>query len=265
MRVDEIVDQALVDGELAVGEQLDQHRAQQRVVGRRQRDHRQRAQPRGEVGSRDRPRRRRRARGEQHGTPRSSRARLRRWNSAASSIGPRRASSTTSAPVASAAGTSASSSARAGDDSARRLAAAQIATRWLLPEPAGPTSSDDRAPASPASARSARAPLRCDGPTRKSSRAKLSAWSSASGKLTRDAAGACATHAAGSASAVAGIERAREVCAARSGPARRSPPRPGPRAAGRRSRTGSRRRTARTSARPDAGRRSAPTRCGCRT
>ena len=38
----QIADQAFVDRELPVGEQLDQHRAQQRVVRRRQRDDRQR-------------------------------------------------------------------------------------------------------------------------------------------------------------------------------------------------------------------------------
>ena len=38
------------DPQLAVGEMLDQHGGEQRVVGRRDRHHRQRAQPRGEIG-----------------------------------------------------------------------------------------------------------------------------------------------------------------------------------------------------------------------
>ena len=55
----EVADQALVDRELAVGEQLDQHRAQQRVVGRRQRDDRERLEPRAEIADRKGPSRRR--------------------------------------------------------------------------------------------------------------------------------------------------------------------------------------------------------------
>jgi hypothetical protein len=47
--------QAVIDRELMIGEQLDQDGTQHGVVGSRKRDHRQRAQPRGEIGKSDRP------------------------------------------------------------------------------------------------------------------------------------------------------------------------------------------------------------------
>ena len=55
---DQIADHGLGDHELAVGEQLDQQRRQQGVVGRADRDRRRGAQARGEVRQADRPGRR---------------------------------------------------------------------------------------------------------------------------------------------------------------------------------------------------------------
>src|ERR1019366_5761787 len=63
--VDEIVHQRLVHDELAVGGELDDQRAQQRVVGGGERDARQRAQARGKIADRHRKCRKRRARGDE--------------------------------------------------------------------------------------------------------------------------------------------------------------------------------------------------------
>jgi hypothetical protein len=52
---DEIADHALPDHQLPVTEQLDQHRAEERIVGRAERHRRGRAQPRREVRQRDPP------------------------------------------------------------------------------------------------------------------------------------------------------------------------------------------------------------------
>src|SRR5664280_477795 len=60
--VGEIVHQRLIHGELAVGGELDDQRAQQRVVGGGERDARQRAQARGEIEDRHRKSRKRRPR-----------------------------------------------------------------------------------------------------------------------------------------------------------------------------------------------------------
>ena len=81
-------------------------------------------------------------------------------------------SSTTSAPVASAAGTWPLECARA--TKRAPAACAQIAARWLLPEPSGPDQHDRAArPVRPASISASAAAF--DGPPRKSSRARLSA------------------------------------------------------------------------------------------
>ena len=79
------------------------------------------------------------------------------------------ASSITSAPVASAAGTSASLSVRAATLRAPAWSA-QIAARWLLPEPSGPTSATVRLGQSGQLSISVNAAA-FEGPPRKSSRA----------------------------------------------------------------------------------------------
>ena len=152
------------------------------------------------------------------------------------------------------------SPARARRGSARRRCAAQIAARWLLPEPSGPTSTT-RAPASPASARSAPAPRRSRPGEEILAREALG-MVERERKLTRTRrwrAAPCHWPVSGRRRYRAG---SRDMRAAQSAPARRSRPRAAPPPAGRRSRTGSRRRTARTSARPDAGRRLSPTSFG---
>src|SRR5215475_6454783 len=59
----QIGNHAFVDRELAVGKELDEHGAEQRVVGRAKRNHRQGAQARGEVRNLQAPAARRRERG----------------------------------------------------------------------------------------------------------------------------------------------------------------------------------------------------------
>src|SRR5262245_55050742 len=99
-----------------------------------------------------------------------------RWNSARSSG--RSTSSTTRAPVASAGGTWRSVSARPARNRAP-ASAPQMAARWLLPDPSGPTSATTRAGQSGQLSMSVSA-ASLDGPGRKSSRPKLSACGSAS-------------------------------------------------------------------------------------
>ena len=141
IRVARKLHEALVDQKLTVGEELDQHRAQQRLIGRRQRHHRQGLEPRGEVTDRRPSSWTGAVRVVNSTNARSSRARLRRWNSARSSKLRSEMSSITSAPVASAEGSVSSDSARAARKRAPAVAA-QIAARWLLPEPSGPASDD---------------------------------------------------------------------------------------------------------------------------
>ena len=151
---DDVVDHGRLDRKPAVGEQLDDDVAEQFVV-RLAEFHRP-------SGAQARERRRAAGSAAGHtrlvsstGTPRSP-ARSRRWNSAASAIGPAWRSSTATAPAATIAGTALSSSAAA-VVAAAPWQAARHSTRRLLPEPTGPARTPP-APASPASGRSGRSP-----------------------------------------------------------------------------------------------------------
>ena len=212
--------------ELAVVEQLEQHRPGQLEVGRAELDDRRQPQPRQQVGRLQAPGVGRRARGDQRATPRS-RARLRRWNSAASSAPLRSASSINSARASAISAASRASAPRR-RRRARSAWRAQIVAEMALARAARADEHQRPGSASPARRRSSSAPRRF--PARpESPRARNSARAANRGR-----AGAAARSRRPRGPASAAIERALEVEADQVAREHARAPRPSaPRSAGR--------------------------------
>ena len=134
-----VVHDCRIDHKLAVDEQFDQNRLEQGVVGRREGYGWREAQPGQQVRGAYAPAVRRRSRRSCRTKALRSRARLRRWNSAASSRSGRSASSMTSAPFETRCGTLSVGDLE-GVDGPGAGRPAQIDARWLLPLPFGPVS-----------------------------------------------------------------------------------------------------------------------------